>query len=411
MHRLLAAEIRIRTGRSLSVMVGIALGVALYLGLTAFGAGYREAARQPLAGAGADILLTRPANAQQTAPSAQSTRGPRLPFGMGTFDQEEVGMIERIQGVSSAAGAMLIWDFTGNDYQTILGVDTTQLQSGPGLVSEDIVAGRFLQTGDKEMVVVDRHYAAFYSHKTGDVVQIGSQPFQVIGIVEITSGSQASAANFYITLSDAQKLIQARPDEINQIYVRVTQASMVEDTVEQIQATLGDVSAFTEDSIVQVMGGIARISDRFSGVASLVTLLGGLALTWLALSASVTERIPEIGLMKSVGWTAGEVGRYFLSEGSLLSVFGALLGLIVGWLATLALSQLPIQPVVLNPDMPPGMGFNAAETTPMTLPAHLSFVPVVISISIAVFGGALSSWVNAKRAASMKPADALRNSS
>jgi putative ABC transport system permease protein len=410
MRNLLSAEIRIRTGRSVSVMVGVALGVALYLGLTAFAAGFREAARQPLAGYGADFLLTRPAGAQQTAPNAQATRGPRLPFGMGTLDQKDVGTVSQIQGVKGAVGALLIWDFGESGYQTVLGVDTDQLQSGPGLVREDLFDGRFLQTGDVGMAVIDRHYAAFYTINPGEMVKIGGEPFQVIGIVEIKTSSQASAANYYIPLADAQRLIKAAPGEINQVYVRVEQASMVEETVNRIRAALGNVSAITEESIVQVMGGIARVSDRFAGVASLVALLGGLALTWLALSASVTERTREIGLMKSVGWTGEQVGNYFLLEGVLLSSLGAATGVVLGWLSALVLSLLPIQPIALNPDMPMSMGSSLAVQTSMTLPAHLEITSILLSITVAIAGGAAASWLIAKRAASMKPAEALRNS-
>lgn len=288
-------------------------------------------------------------------------------------------------------------------------MDTSQLHSVSGLVGEGIIDGRFLQTGDTGKAVVDRHYAAFFGIKPGDTVKIGGEPFQAIGVVETKTSSLASAANYYISLPDAQALVKTRPDEVNQIYVLVTQPSIVEETVKRIRAAPGDVSAITEDSIVQVMGCIARISNRFTRVAALVALLGGLALTWLVLSASVTERTREIRLIKSVGWSRRQVGGYFLTEGLLLSILGAMIGLALGWLTTLILSQLPIQPVVLNPSMPAGMGFNAPATVPMTLPAYLSLPAILLAMCVAVGGGAIASWLIANRAALMKPADALRN--
>jgi putative ABC transport system permease protein len=157
------------------------------------------------------------------------------------------------------------------------------------------------------------------------------------------------------------------------------------------------------------MGGIARVSERFTGIASLVSLLGGLILTWLALSANVTERTHEIGLMKSVGWTGAEVGRYFLVEGILLSIMGAGIGLVLGWLTTLVLRRLPIQPVILNPEMPTHIGFDTGGAAQITLPAFLTAIPILLALTVAITGGALASWLIARRAASMKPADALRN--
>ncbi len=404
----LFAEVRHRAGRTLAAVVGVALGVALFVALTAAGAGFREAARQPLAGVGADLLLTRPAAGAETTASTQITRGARLPFGLSTFTLDEAQKVQRIAGVESAAGALLLWDFGPTTYQTVLGVDASRTAVGPGRVRDWVVAGRFLESGESGAVVVGRHFAAFYSLKPGDKVTIGGQPFRVVGIVEAREGNQAAAANFYLALADAQALAGLGSQAVNQIYVRITQASAAEDVAQRSRAALGDVSVMTEDSIVQVMGGIARVSERFAGVASLAALLGGLALTWLALSANVAERTREIGVMKAVGWTAGQVARYFLAEGVAVSVTGALAGLGLGWLTTLALGLIPIDLGLLSADAPSHLALNPAASTTLTLPARLTSGPVVFALSVAVVVGALASWLVAHRAAALEPAEALR---
>ena len=115
-------------------------------------------------------------------------------------------------------------------------------------------------------------------------------------------------------------------DQINQIYVRVTEASDVDMVVAESEDRLGDVSAMTEQSIVQVMGGVAQISDRFAGVAALAALVGGLVLTAITLSAGIHLRVGEIGVMKATGWLARDVVRLFTAEGVLLGLLGALFG-------------------------------------------------------------------------------------
>ncbi len=187
-----------------------------------------------------------------------------------------------------------------------------------------LVAGRFLQANDTRVVVVDRHYAAFFSLKPGSVVTIGGESFQVVGIVEAQEGSRAGVANFYFPLAEAQRLAHLNTETINQIYVRVAHASAVDEVVQQSRAALGEVNATTEQSIVQVMGSIALVSQRVAGITSLVALLGGLVLAGMARSASVAERRREIGVMKALGWTASDVRRYFLAKGLVLSLVGAL---------------------------------------------------------------------------------------
>jgi ABC-type antimicrobial peptide transport system permease subunit len=76
----LTAELRHRPGRTMGALIGVALGVALFIALTAAGSGFREAARQPLADIGADILISRSDNGGGVA--AQTTRGVRQPFGL-----------------------------------------------------------------------------------------------------------------------------------------------------------------------------------------------------------------------------------------------------------------------------------------------------------------------------------------
>ena len=392
----------------MSTALGVAIGVALFIALTAAGTGFQEAARRPLAGVGADILLTRPSTGSETASTAQTTRGARLPFGVSMLDLNDLEKVRQINGVDSVGGALLLWDFGATKYQTVLGVDVNQQAVGPARAREWIVAGRFLQANDTHTAVVDKHFAAFFSLKPGNEITISGEPFQIVGIVEVQEGNQAAAANFYIPLADAQMLAHLSSDSINQIYVRVEQAAMVDEIVKQSRAKLGEVSATTEQSIVQVMGGIALVSQRFSGVASFVALLGGLALTGLALSASVSERKREIGVMKAVGWTAAEVRRYFIIEGLAISMAGALIGIALGWFTTLALGLIPIDLSLLNANTPLGLAAVPAMSETPTLPATITIAPLALAFGVAIIGGAATSWLIARRAANLKPAEALR---
>ena len=408
MSQYLWSELRRRTGRTVSTALGVAIGVALFIALTAAGTGFQEAARRPLAGVGADILLTRPATGSETASTAQTTRGARLPFGVSMLDLNDLEKVRKINGVDSVGGALLLWDFGATNYQTVLGVDVNQQAVGPAKAREWVMTGRFLQANDTHMAVVDKHFAAFYSLKPGNEITISGEPFQIVGIVEVQEGNQAAAANFYVPLADAQMLAHLSSDAINQIYVRVEQATMVDEIVEQSRAELGEVSATTEQSIVQVMGGIALVSQRFAGVASFVALLGGLVLTGLALSASVSERRREIGVMKAVGWTAVEVRRYFIIEGMVISMAGSLIGIALGLLTTLALGQIPIDMSMLNANAPLGLAAVPVMSETPTLPATVTIVPLLQALAAAVVGGAATSWFVARRAANLKPAEALR---
>jgi putative ABC transport system permease protein len=402
----ISAELRHRPGRTMGALIGVALGVALFIALIAAGNGFREAARQPLSGIGADILISRPDSTGSAA--AQTTRGLRQPFGLSLLTIDEANELHDVNGISGVNGGLLLWDFGANSYQTLLGVDVAQTGVGPAQASDWIVNGRFFQPAETDVIVVDRHYAAFFGLGPGQMVEIGERPFTVIGVIEVPGGNQAAAANFYLPLADAQALVGLADNQINQIYVRVEEAGDVEAVVAESETRLGDISALTEQSIVQVMGGVAQVSDRFAGVAALVALLGGLILTGITLSAGINLRAGEIGVMKATGWQTRDVVRLFTVEGVLLSLLGAALGILLGWLAVLIIGQIPLDLTVLA-GTTPDLG-TVAEVAAYTLPAHLSWNAVLLALGMAVTGGGLASLLSARRAAQLKPADALRYS-
>ena len=180
--------------------------------------------------------------------------------------------------------------------------------------------------------------------KPGSVVTIGGRPFTVVGVAEQRDSSQAAAGNLYVPLSDAQRLAGVSAGQVNQVYVRLRDAGRVDTVVERLGHEVGQVNAVTEDSLLQVMGGIGRVSARFADIAAVVGVLGGLVLTWVSLAGLIAERTQEIGLMKALGWRARDVARAFLLEALLLTLAGGVAGIAAGMAAAWALGRLPLVP-------------------------------------------------------------------
>jgi putative ABC transport system permease protein len=405
----ISSQFRYRTGRALMVVAGVALGAALFVALTALGSGFRQAARAPLAGVAADLLITRPATGQDAMASAQATRGPRLPFGSTSLSSDEVAQIAATPGVTQVAGALEVWDFGATQYQTVLGVDPTQDQVGPvRALREGLLAGRLFQADEQGVVVADRHYAAFYSLKPGDKVTIGGRSFQVVGIAEQRESSQAGVANLYAPLIEAQALVGLPAGQVNQVYARVADASRVDAVVESLTARMGSLSVISQESILQVMGSVARVSARFAKVAGLVGLLGGWVLAWVALSGLVAERQREIGVMKAVGWRARDVTRTFLAESLLLSLMGGLIGIVLGLAAALGIGALPA-PVTPLSETLPGLAVAAAPVSDPHLSAQVAPGALLLALLVAMSGGILAGWISVRRAATLKPSQTLRD--
>lgn len=404
------SQMRVRSGRTLGVVGGVALGAALFVALSALGNGYREAARRPLAGLAASLLLTRPAGLAAAVPEVQRARGLRLPFGLGVFSPGEVDVVGQTGGVKAAAAALLVWDFSSTSYTTVLGIDPATGAAGPGqAILHSLSAGRSWGEGERSVAVADGHFAAFFGLKPGSSVQIDGRPFQVVGVVQQTDASQAAVANLFVPLADAQALAGLDGGQVNQIYVQVSDAAQVESVVGGLQKRLGTLSAITEDSLLQVMGGVGRVSAHFAGVAAVIGLLAGLLLASLALGGLIAERRREIGLMKALGWRTADVLRSFTMEAMALSLAGGLLGLLLGWGVANALGRVPLpQAAATLAHTLPGMPGAAPGPATATLPVHLGPASLGLALLAAVVGGMLSGWLGARRTAALPAAEALR---
>jgi len=112
-------------------------------------------------------------------------------------------------------------------------------------------------------------------------------------------------------------------------------------------------------------------------------------------------------VMKAVGWRRRDVTRAFLLESSLLSLIGRVVGLALGFGTALAIGYLPAPAASLRETLP-GLAIAATPMAPPRLPAHVTPDTLAVALLIAMGGGMLAGWVSARRAAALKPAQALQ---
>lgn len=105
---------------------------------------------------------------------------------------------------------------------------------------------------------------------------------------------------------------------------------------------------------------------------------------------SVTERTKEIGLRKAIGAKKKDILIQFLTESSLLSMMGGILGIILGWLISTAIGSIAgSQGIQFNPQV----GFGAIV------------LATLFSTAVGLFFGIYP----ANKAANLEPVEALRH--
>ena len=145
-----------------------------------------------------------------------------------------------------------------------------------------------------------------------------------------------------------------------------------------------DVTVITQDAVLQTFDEIIRVlTYAVGGIAAISLAVAGILIMNVMLVA-VSERTAEIGLLKALGASRGQILTLMLSEALLLSLLGALAGLAVGQLGCWLVRH----------------GFP-------DLPAYAPAWSIAAVLAITLLTGLLFSVLPARRAADMDPVLAL----
>ena len=408
-YRYVVQELRHHRHRTLVNILGIGVGIALFVAINAVSTAYQEAVSLPFRSLGTDIVVQRPE--KRSVDSAQqpaSMRGIRLPFSNQLLSQDDLKQIVTIEGIDSLAASLLLWEFDKSGFRTIMGVDGSQPSLGPVKVKEWIKEGHFPQKQGE--VLIEKHYAKFIRKKLGDNLDIGGKSHSVVGLLEIREGAQVASVNMYLPLVDAQLLINEGPGSVNVIFIRLKSPSLLGQVKTDIAKKLNGVSITSSDSFMELMGGVSKISDQFSLLTSIIAFGGAVLLIIKTMLSNLVERSREIGILKAVGWTEKDIRKQLMGEAFLQSLLGGLGGILMGYVLSfmLGLLSVPIStPWELN--LVPAFAKNAeAAVQSVRLPVSISLGLSAVSVLLALTAGGLASYAMGRRAAKMKPAEILR---
>jgi ABC-type antimicrobial peptide transport system permease subunit len=412
----LGAELLHRPRRSLAAILSMAFGVALLLSLQAYSSGYRKAARAPLAEIGADIA------AQRQGKVPEAFQGILFPHSTAPIHRGEIDAIRGIPGVEDVGEAVFFWDFeTDKSFLVVLGIDPSS-RTGPSRLMTALLAGRFLNEEDHDVAVADSTWSKDKNLAIGSTVAIAGRSFKIIGLVDTSKIGQVANANLYITVSDARALAHDaknvmavhdyRPDDANILFIKANQAQ-VDSVSKAVGSVLGSQALISSaQSFSEVISQAYVLVDRFSWLVGLAGFLVAVVGLLRATSSALHERRRDIGLMRAVGWSRGNVLAQLTSEAASLAGLGALVGLGLAALASSALSTMRVS-IPVPWELSPTPHFAPGGAVPMavniTLSARIELVPVALAVGSAIFCGLLVGLLVSRRATHIRPAEVLRS--
>ncbi len=380
---------RLRTGMSL---LGVAIGVAAVVTLTALGEGARRYVVSQFASIGTNLLIVVPGRTETTG---------GMP-GMGGVPndltlEDARAVLRGVPEIDLAAPIVMGTEtvaFGERRRQVALVGATHEMLEVRRL---GIANGRFLpplewDRSSPVAVLGQTSARELFPGRdpVGEIVRVGDWRMRVIGVLA-PRGQQLGVDMddvAIVPVATAMKMLNRRSLFRLLMQVRAhTDLDRARDRVVRVIADRHgeeDVTAITQDAVLGAFTSILRVLTlALAGIASVSLAVAGVGIMNVML-VSVSERTREIGLLKALGAGRRQILLAFLAEAMLLSSTGGVLGLLVGWLGVRLL-------VALYPALP-------ATPPPWAVAA-------AFSLSVAV--GALFGVLPAHRATRLDPVAAL----
>lgn len=403
-----------RKHRTLTATLGLAVGMAVLITLNALSSAYTQAARMPLQEIGADITV------QRAGDVPEDLIGPVFACSAVTLKKDEIDRIQSLPGIRQLAQGLLIWVFDPDRFSIILGFDPEN-PVGPGMLRTLVTQGHFLENG-KPGALVETAYAKTHGIGPGDTVIVAGRTYPVAGIVDASKAGKIAVAHIYLPMAEARDMALAsgqvqsvspfEPEDANLLFIKAA-PGQIEALALSIRDILGDKAGVsTPSSFLKHLGSLFALSDQFALAVSVIALVITLLIVFKTMAANLSERTPEIGVLKAVGWSNGNVVIQIVGESVLQCLAGGILGLALAGLAAFALGFMSVDiPIPWEmspfPHFLPGGGDLAVKT--LRLPVRVSFKPAAAAILLSTLIGALTGGLLSRRISRIKPSEVLRN--
>ena len=387
--------------RTSLTMLGIIIGVAAVITMVSIGEGSKQSIRNQLSSMGSNMITIQPFN---NTPFGGGARiGPRE---LQTLKVKDAIAIKKLSsyitnvspGVSTngqVINAALNWPTSMQGVSpAYLDIRVWKLQSGISFTDDDV------SSAEKVCVlgqtVVDNIFNSG-ENPLGKIIRFNKIPIKVIGILEkkgVNTFGQDQDDIILAPYTTVQKRIMAIT-YIQTIYAAATDEKSSDTASKEISIILrsnhqlkfaedNDFRVRTQAELISTMSSTSQLlTVLLTAIAAISLLVGGIGIMNI-MYVSVTERTKEIGLRMAIGARGIDILLQFLTEAILISITGAVIGVILG----ITSAQL--------------------VTAFLSWPTLVSQSSVILSFLVCSVTGVFFGYYPALKASKLDPIEALR---
>jgi putative ABC transport system permease protein len=402
--------IRTHKVRSALTMLGVIGGTMTVIAISSFLTGLREFVLEQTKRFGPDMVFVTKYD-QIGMRFTRLSQAERMRKDITVEDAAAMAELPSVQGVSptmfvgsfSPAGPQVAVKYRGVEANRpiIMGVSSQY----------DVVRNVYIKSGRFFVRAEEDHKAqvAVIGSSIADTLYPGLDPlgkeielegkiYQVIGVMEKAPGGLFGGDAFedrqlivpfetikrnHPEIEDISVTVKAKPDMFGR---------MIDEITELMRRRRGVPADKPNDFGISTPGSLFEILSQVASLATMIVfplsaaglLVGGIGVMNIML-VSVTERTKEIGIRRAIGARRADIIWQFLTEAITLTALGGVIGIVIGWLISLALRQM-------------------APTLPSVIPLWAVLLGFFVSCSVGLIFGL---WP-AIKAARLDPIEALR---
>ena len=388
----------LREGRAQSSMitVGVAVGVAVIVFVTALMQGLQSNIIQRTLGTQAHIRLLSPDDVNQIiAPAAgtlqllQEDKRPQRLRSINNWQQitatlDQLPLLTAVSPVVSGPAFAQRGDAL--ESVALVGIDVERYQKIIPL-KEYLISGQ-LRVGADD-VLIGSQLAEDLGVQVGsklrlDTGQQNSAVVNIAGIFEL-GVRELDARYVYLDLKQAQSLLSL-PGGVT--VIDLTVADIFE--AENVAAQVGRLTSLQAESWIktnaQLMNAISAQSLSTSMIIVFVAISVAFGIASV-LSVSVVQRTREIGILRATGATRQQILRIFLFQGAMFGLLGSVLGSVASYALVWVFNNFG-----------PGLFY---------IPVSINLI--MLALLLAILTGVLAAAIPARRAAALDPVEAIRH--
>ncbi len=323
--------------RSILTTLGVIIGVAAVITLVSMGEGAKSYILNQVGswGVGSNSLTIHPGKEEITVPELTLTY------------EDTVALKQKVRNLQ-----YLMPEFVGrgrlvygkNSYSPsfTMGVSADY----PFAFKQGAAEGRFFSSADeagrKRLVVIGKTVSRRLFGELspiGERIKLNGTGFVVVGVLEEKGTMLTYDMDDMALIPSTLSELVLGTNKIWELFMTVDNESQVPQAIEDVKKTLiarhkkEDFHIHTQQGLIDIINNILNaLTGIVSAIAAISLLVGGIGIMNIMLVA-VTERTREIGIRKSIGAKRRDIFLQFVFESVLITMSGALFGILIGTLA------------------------------------------------------------------------------